>query len=80
MAVVLGEPEWRALAEEQGASPVVVTAASNLALAIAAAETFLGETVEPGAAVEVTLPGRLERRGEEPLEIWDGAHKHARVA
>jgi dihydrofolate synthase / folylpolyglutamate synthase len=80
MAVVLGEPEWRALAEEQGASPVIVTAASNLALAIAAAETFLGATVEPGAAAEVALPGRLERRGEEPLEIWDGAHNLAGVA
>jgi dihydrofolate synthase / folylpolyglutamate synthase len=79
-AVVLGEPEWRALAEEQGASPVVVTAASNLALAIAAGETFLGRTVEPGAAADVTLPGRLERRDEEPLEIWDGAHNLAGVA
>jgi dihydrofolate synthase/folylpolyglutamate synthase len=79
-AVVLGEPEWRALAEEQGGSPVVVTAASNLALAIAAAETFLGGPVEPGAAADVTLPGRLERRGEDPLEIWDGAHNLAGVA
>ncbi|MDX6471144.1 MAG: dihydrofolate synthase / folylpolyglutamate synthase [Gaiellaceae bacterium] len=80
MAVVLGEPEWRDLAEAQGGSPVVVTAASNLALAIAAAETFLGRPVEPGAAADVTLPGRLERRGEEPLEIWDGAHNLAGVA
>jgi dihydrofolate synthase/folylpolyglutamate synthase len=23
------------------------------------------------------LPGRLERRGEQPLEIWDGAHNLA---
>jgi len=79
-AVVLGEPEWRDLAEAQGASPVVLTGASNLALAIAAAETFLGRPVEAGAAAGVTLPGRLERRGEEPLEIWDGAHNLAGVA
>jgi dihydrofolate synthase/folylpolyglutamate synthase len=79
-AVVLGEPEWRALAEAQGASPVVLTAASNLALAIAAAETFLGRPVEAGTAADVMLPGRLERRGEEPLEIWDGAHNLAGVA
>ena len=25
------------------------------------------------------MPGRLERRGEEPLEIWDGAHNIAGV-
>jgi dihydrofolate synthase/folylpolyglutamate synthase len=27
----------------------------------------------------VALPGRLERRGESPLEIWDGAHNLAGV-
>ncbi len=79
-AVVLGEPEWRELAEANGAAPIVLTAASNLALAIAAAETFLGRPVEAGSAAGVTLPGRLERRSEEPLEIWDGAHNLAGVA
>ncbi len=34
-----------------------------------AAEAFLGRAVE--GDVEVALPGRLERRGD---EIWDGAH------
>jgi len=34
-----------------------------------AAEAFLGRPVE--RRVEVTLPGRLEQRGE---ELWDGAH------
>ena len=72
--VVLSEPEWRELAEENGAGLVVVTGRSNLALAVAAAESFLGRPVDPHAADEVTLPGRLERRGESPLEIWDGAH------
>jgi dihydrofolate synthase / folylpolyglutamate synthase len=77
--VVLGEPEWRELAEENGAGTVVVTGRSNLALAIAAAESFLGRQVDPHAADDVTLPGRLERRGDHPLEIWDGAHNLAGV-
>jgi dihydrofolate synthase/folylpolyglutamate synthase len=77
--VVLAEPEWRELAEENGAGLVVVTGRSNLALAVAAAESFLGRSVDPHAADEVTLPGRLERRGESPLEIWDGAHNLAGV-
>jgi dihydrofolate synthase/folylpolyglutamate synthase len=77
--VVLGEPEWRELAEENGAAAVVVTGRSNLALAVAAAESFLGRTVDPHAADEVSLPGRLEWRGEKPLEIWDGAHNLAGI-
>ena len=78
--VVLAEPEWAPLAEANGAAKVVLTAPSNLALALAAAEAFLGEPVEAGSAAEVALPGRLERRGERPLEIWDGAHNLAGVA
>ena len=78
-AVVLSEPEWRELAEENGAAEVVVTAHSNLALAVAAAESFLGRPVDPHAADGISLPGRLERRGERPLEIWDGAHNLAGV-
>ena len=78
-SVVLGEPEWRELAAENGAADVVVTARSNLALAVAAAEAFLGRLVDPHAAEGVRLPGRLERRGERPLEIWDGAHNLAAV-
>jgi dihydrofolate synthase/folylpolyglutamate synthase len=77
--VVLGELEWRGLAEENGAAEVVVTGRSNLALAVAAAESFLGRPVDPHAADTVTLPGRLERRGEHPLEIWDGAHNLAGI-
>ncbi len=72
--VVLAEPEWEALARSSGAASVVVTGRSNLALAVAAAETFLGGPVDASAADDVSLPGRLERRAEEPLEIWDGAH------
>jgi dihydrofolate synthase/folylpolyglutamate synthase len=77
--VVLGEPEWRELAEENGAASVVVTGRSNLALAVAAAESFLGRPVDPHAADGVALPGRLERRGESPLEVWDGAHNLAGI-
>jgi dihydrofolate synthase/folylpolyglutamate synthase len=77
--VVLGEPEWRELAEENGAASVIVTGRSNLALAVAAAESFLGRPVDPHAADGVALPGRLERRGERPLEIWDGAHNLAGI-
>ena len=75
----LGEPEWRELAAENGAAEVVVTGRSNLALAVAAAESFLGRPVDPHAADDVALPGRLERRGETPLEIWDGAHNLAGI-
>jgi dihydrofolate synthase / folylpolyglutamate synthase len=77
--VVLGEPEWQELAAANGATRVDVTARSNLALAIAAAEAFLGREVSPAAAEGVGLPGRLERRSEEPLEIWDGAHNLAGI-
>jgi dihydrofolate synthase/folylpolyglutamate synthase len=72
--VVLGEPEWEDAAREAGAGRVVVTGRSNLAVASAAAQELLGRPVDPHAADEVRLPGRLERRGEAPLEIWDGAH------
>jgi len=74
------EPEWQALAEENGAAKIVLTSPSNLGLAIAAAEAFLGDSIGAGSAADVTLPGRLERRGESPLEIWDGAHNLAGVA
>jgi dihydrofolate synthase / folylpolyglutamate synthase len=77
--VVLSEPEWRERAEENGAAAVVVTGRSNLALAIAAAESFLDRPVDPHAADGVELPGRLERRGDGPLEIWDGAHNLAGI-
>ncbi len=73
--VVLGEPEWEALARENGAGRIVVAGRSNLALGLAAAEAFLGRPVD--GHVDVELPGRLERLSEDPLEIWDGAHNLA---
>ena len=78
-SVVVGQQEWEELARENGARDVVVAGSSNLALATAAAEAFLGADVDPHAAQDVTLPGRLETRGERPLEIWDGAHNLAGV-
>jgi len=76
---VLGEPEWEGMAREAGAAAVVVTGRSNLALAIAAAESFLGEQVDPSPAEDVSVPGRLERVGDVPLELWDGAHNLAGI-
>jgi dihydrofolate synthase / folylpolyglutamate synthase len=73
--VVLGEPEWEDLARENGAKTVVIAGRSNLAIAMAAAEAFLGGPVD--GHVDVQLPGRLERVSDEPLEIWDGAHNLA---
>jgi dihydrofolate synthase/folylpolyglutamate synthase len=72
--VVLCEPEWQALARSSGAETTVLTGRSNLALAVAAAETFLQRPVDASPTEGVSLPGRLERRSEAPLEIWDGAH------
>jgi len=53
----------------------VIAGRSNLALGLAAAEAFLGRPVD--GHVDVQLPGRLERLGDDPLEIWDGAHNLA---
>ncbi|MEO8291309.1 MAG: Mur ligase family protein [Gaiellaceae bacterium] len=77
--VVLGEPDWADAAREAGAGAIVVAGASNIALAVAAAESFLGGPVDPDVAREVAVPGRLEQHGEAPFEIWDGAHNLAGV-
>lgn len=77
--VITGEPEWEELARANGAARVEVVSRSNLALAVSAAEAFLSRPVDPHAAEELSLPGRLERRGEDPLEIWDSAHNIAGV-
>ncbi len=70
--VILGEPEWEGMSRDNGAGQVVHAGRSNLALALAAAEAFVGRPVE--GHVDVDLPGRLERRNDDPIEIWDGAH------
>ena len=63
--VVLGEPEWMLLVPE---NEVVSGGARE------AASAFLGRAV--GGEVEVHLPGRLERHGD---DLWDGAHNLAAV-
>jgi dihydrofolate synthase/folylpolyglutamate synthase len=78
-AVILGEPEWEALARANGAARVELAGGSNLALAVAAAEAHLGRPVDPHAADALEIPGRLEYRGHAPLEIWDGAHNLAGI-
>jgi dihydrofolate synthase/folylpolyglutamate synthase len=77
--VILGDPEWEELARANGASRVELPGASNLALAVAAAEAHVGRPVDPHAADGLAIPGRLERRRERPLEIWDGAHNLAGI-
>jgi dihydrofolate synthase/folylpolyglutamate synthase len=77
--MILGEPEWDPAARTAGAGLVEHMSRSNVALAVAAAEAFLGRAVDPEAAEKVSVPGRLERRSEEPLEIWDGAHNLAGI-
>ena len=77
--VVLGEPEWEAAARAAGAAGVGVVAGSSGALAHAAVESLLGRAVNPAPLEEVVVPGRLERVGEAPLELWDGAHNVAGV-
>jgi dihydrofolate synthase / folylpolyglutamate synthase len=62
--VVLGEPDWAALASRHE---------TRLGGAREAAEAFLGRRLERD--VEIGLPGRLEWRGAD--ELWDGAHNPA---
>jgi dihydrofolate synthase/folylpolyglutamate synthase len=77
--VIIGEPEWREPAREAGAGNVVLTSRTNVALAVAAAEEFVGRRVEASEVRDLRLPGRLEQRAERPFELWDGAHNLAGV-
>jgi dihydrofolate synthase/folylpolyglutamate synthase len=63
--VVLGEPEWAPLLP---GNEVVAGGARE------AAAAFLGRPIE--RQIQVDLPGRLERRGD---DLWDGAHNLAGV-
>jgi dihydrofolate synthase / folylpolyglutamate synthase len=74
--VVLGAAEWEGAAHGAGAARVLV-AHGNAGVAVAAASAFLGRPVDSGAADTVSLPGRYEVVGTDPLEIWDGAHNPA---
>jgi dihydrofolate synthase / folylpolyglutamate synthase len=68
--VVLGEPEWEALARAHGADEVV--AADDIGRA--AAEAFLRR--ELTGEVAISLPGRFEVVGE---DVYAGAHNPAGV-
>ena len=76
--LVVSEPEWAELVPQ--AREVVVVQADgtyqdqNRSVARAAVELALGRTVDPAPMAGVRVPGRMEVRGSEPLEIWDGAH------
>ncbi len=52
--------------------------ADNAAIALASAEAFLGEPIDPDAVTAafatVTSPGRLEVMSRNPLVVLDGAH------
>ena len=54
---------------------------TNFAIAAAAAQAFLGRTLERDAleraAAETTIPGRVEVVGRAPLTVYDGAHNPA---
>ena len=76
--LVVSEPEWAELAPQARSVEVVRAEGSyqdqNRAVAQAAVELALGRTVDPAPMLLVSVPGRMEVRGSEPLEVWDGAH------
>jgi dihydrofolate synthase/folylpolyglutamate synthase len=93
--VVVGElsPEARAVAErvtrERRARLLEVSSPGpfqrrNLAVAAAAAESFLGRPLDQEAVAragaETLVPGRLEVAAREPLTLFDGAHNPAGAA
>jgi len=78
--LVLGEPEWGDAAEAYSPGRVVHAPGGNAELAHAAVEALLDRRLPLEAAESVRVPGRLEHRGEAPLEIWDGAHNPAGVS
>jgi dihydrofolate synthase/folylpolyglutamate synthase len=49
-------------------------------VARAAVELALGRRVDPAAMLGLRIPGRMEVRGHDPLEVWDGAHNVAGMA
>ena len=56
--------EWEEAARAAGAESVVFAGSTNLALALAAAETFLGRQVDPAPAEGLEIPGRVEQVSE----------------
>jgi dihydrofolate synthase/folylpolyglutamate synthase len=76
--LVVGEAEWAGLAPQAKSVQVVRTEGTyqdqNGAVAQASVEVALDRPVDPAPMRTVRVPGRMEVRGSEPLEIWDGAH------
>jgi dihydrofolate synthase / folylpolyglutamate synthase len=81
--VIIGEPGWEETAEQaRPASVRVITCGGsyqdqNRAVARAAVEAAVGHPVDLSPVARLSLPGRLEVRARNPLEIWDGAHNPA---
>jgi dihydrofolate synthase / folylpolyglutamate synthase len=79
--LVIGEPGWEGFAPRARTVMQVTVAGTyqdqNRAVARAAAELALGREVDPAPMLDVRIPGRMEVRGLDPLEIWDGAHNPA---
>jgi len=76
--LVVGEAAWAGLAPQARSVEVVRAEGTyqdqNRAVAQAAVEIALGRAVDPAPMARVRVPGRMEVRGSEPLEVWDGAH------
>ncbi len=79
--VVVGEAGWEGFVPQARTLKQVTVAGTyqdqNRAVALAAVELALGRPIDPGPMDAVRIPGRMELRGQEPLEIWDGAHNPA---
>jgi dihydrofolate synthase/folylpolyglutamate synthase len=82
--LVVGEPKWAALAPQAAKVEAVRAEGTyqdqNRAVARAAVELALGRRVDPAAMLGLRIPGRMEVRGHDPLEVWDGAHNVAEMA
>jgi len=79
--VVVGEEGWDGLVPQARNVNVTSVGGSfqdqNRAVAAAAVETALGRVVDTSPIDRLTVPGRLEIRRRDPLEIRDGAHNPA---
>jgi dihydrofolate synthase/folylpolyglutamate synthase len=79
--VVFGEAGWEELVPQAARTQVVAVGGTyqeqNRAVARSAVEAALGRPVATEAIDRLEIPGRLDIRGREPLEIWDGAHNPA---
>ena len=78
--VVLGEPEWERRRHGGGAriGGSWREARTSRSRWPPPRRTSAALSIRPRAEA-VRVPGRLERRGERPLEIWDGAHNLAGI-